>query len=261
MGSVRTGERHESGTSGTVVVRAASLLFAFRPGEGPLGPSELARRTGLAKSTVARLAGDLEDAGLLERVGRGHQVGLRVFELGEVAARPRDLVRIARAQLLDLRRATGQAVHLAVLEGTEVVYVMVLKPLSGPPIPSRVGGRMPAWATGVGKVLMAHGSEETYREVVATGLPPVGPRSIRSEDALRTELESIRRAGIAYEREESAPDVGCAACPVLDGSGRAIAAVSVSGWSGRLDLRRAGPAVKTAAYGISRLASGPTTAG
>lgn len=235
-----------------MVTRAVAVLMAVRVEDGVVGVVELSRRTGLPKSTVSRLVGELVDAHLLERDGHAVRLGVRLFELGERAGRPRDLRRAAAAPLSDLHRATGHTVHLAVLEGVDVVYISLLHGRHGPPIPSRVGGRMPAYATGVGKAMLAYAEQSVLDAVIGAGLRKVGPRSITAPTTLRAELGRIRTVGIAYEREESAANVGCAASPILDAAGAAVAAVSVTGWSGRLDVRRVGPAVKLTSLAVSR---------
>lgn len=117
---------------------------------------------------------------------------------------------------------------------------------------------MPSYATGVGKALLAQAPEDTLERVIRTGLERVGPKSITSPTVLRSQLVTIRRVGVAYDREESAANVSCAASPIFGDDGHAVAAVSVSGWSGRLDVRRVSPAVKAAAFGITRLAARPS---
>lgn len=239
-------------TDRSVVARVTALLSAFEPHDHTLGVSELARRTGLSKSTTSRLVAELVRCHLLEREGRAVRLGVLAFELGELAARPRDLRRAAAEHMSDLGRATGQTVHLAVLDGADVVYVHIVRSHRGPPMPSRIGGRMPAHATGLGKALLAHAGPEAFDAVVGRGLTRAGPRTITAASALADELERVRGAGVAYEREESAPHVGCAASPVFGGGDVAVAAVSVSGWSGRMDVRRVGPAVRLAALAIGR---------
>lgn len=256
MAIVRSNQRN-SGVS--VIARATAVLTAFRPEERAIGISEIARRTGLAKSTVSRLVDELVAVNLLERVNGSVRLGVKLFELGEHASRPRDLKKAALAHMIDLSRATRQTVHLAVLEGTEVVYIQILRAAQAPELPSRVGGRMPAHATGVGKALLAHAPADTMTALLETGLPRVGPRTITSPAALRHELDKIRDSGIAYEQEESGPNVACAASAVVTTAGDAVAAISVSGWSGRLDLRRVGPAVKVAALSVSRVLGRPST--
>lgn len=242
----------------SVISRAAAVLGAFRSNERYLGISEIARRTGLAKSTVSRLVQDLVAAGLLERGEGTVRLGIRLFELGEHATRPRDLKKAALAHMIDLHRATNHTVHLAVLERCDVVYIQILRAQRGPRLPSQVGGRMPAHATGVGKALLAHADEAALTEVISRGLRRVAPRTITDGAVLRSELDKIRTSGISYEREESGSQVACAASAVLSSTGSAVAAVSVSGWSGRLDVARVGPAVRLAALGIARMLERPT---
>ncbi|WP_344989837.1 IclR family transcriptional regulator, partial [Tsukamurella soli] len=137
----------------SVVRRVSALLAAFRPDEVAVGVNELARRTGIPKASVSRLVAELVEEGLLERSGGRVGLGLRLFELGERASRRRSMREVALPFLADLRAATGQTVHLAVLDGAEVVYVEILRGRDGPWLPSGVGGRLPAHATGVGKAL------------------------------------------------------------------------------------------------------------
>lgn len=236
----------------SVIGRATDILGAFRAEDGPVGVSELARRTGIAKSTVSRLVAELVAVHMLERQGRSVRPGVRLFELGELAARPRDLRKAAVEHMADLHRATGHTVHLAVLEETDVVYIDIIRGRQGPPLPSRVGGRMPAHATGLGKAMLAYADHAVIEQVLRHGLTRMGPRTITSPDVLLGELERIRATGVAYEREESASNVGCGASPIGSPTRPAVAAISVSGWSGRLDVRRVGPTVKLAALGISR---------
>ena len=233
--------------------RAFAILDAFRPGDGDLTLAEISRRTGLAKATAHRLLGELETLGAVERTADGLRLGLRLFEIGQLVPRQRDLLEVSAPFLADLREATRQTVHLAVLDGTEVVYVQKLVGHRGPDIPSRLGGRMPAYCTAVGKVLLAFGPPEIAEAALAGRLPRRTPRTVVAPGLVRAELAAIRRRGVAEEHEESAPGIACVAAPVLDADAFPTAAVSITGWAGRLDVRRLAPAVRTAALGISRL--------
>ncbi|SFQ58630.1 DNA-binding transcriptional regulator, IclR family [Amycolatopsis arida] len=242
----------DDGAGPSVVARVTALLTAFRPGDDALGVSELARRTGLPKSSVHRLAGGLVEHGLLERDGGALRLGLKLFEIGQLATRQRGIVDAARPYLADLREATRNTVHLAVLEGTEVVYLDVLRGPDAPRLPSRIGGRFPAHATAVGKAILAHSPAAMVDAVVAAGLPRISRRTITAPGLLRRQLEKVRAEGIAYEREESGVGVVCAASPLLDPGGRAVAAISISGWTSRMRTDRVAPAVRTAALALSR---------
>ena len=89
--------------------------------------------------------------------------------------------------------------------------------------------------------------------VVEAGLVRRTPRTIVMPGLLQRELADIRRTGVAFEREESARGIACVACPVIDQSGRAVAAVSVTGWMMRMDVERMTSGVRT----TGRAAVGP----
>jgi DNA-binding IclR family transcriptional regulator len=200
----------------------------------------------------------MEQAGFIERCGNKVGLGLRLFEWGERASRRRSLREVALPFMADLREATHQTIHLAVLDGSEVVYVEILRSTNAPWLPSQVGGRLPAHATGVGKALLAAAPPEVFDRAIATGLPMVGPRTLRNPKLLKQQLSRVASAGIAYEIQESAHGVVCVAAAITETDGRAVAAVSASGWAGKVDIRRVASAVRTAALSISRVIASQT---
>lgn len=231
------------------------MLSAFQGSDGALTMAQIAERTGIPQSTAYRLVGELVDLGLLERDGRMLTLGMSIFELGQLASRRRSLREVALPFIADLREATHQTIHLAALDGIEVVYLEIVPAHNGPPLPSRVGGRLPAHATGVGKSMLAFSEPAVVDEILATGLPRMAPGTICDAELLRKQLRRIAGTNVAYDHQESGPDIVCAASPILTGDGRPLAAISVSGWSGRVDLRRVAPAVMTCAKAISRVAA------
>ncbi|MPY81324.1 MAG: IclR family transcriptional regulator, partial [Actinophytocola sp.] len=174
------------------------------------------------------------------------------FEIGQLATQQRGLVDAARPHLADLREATRNTVHLAVLEGSEVVYLDILRGPDAPTLPSRVGGRFPAHATGVGKAILAFSDHEAVARVIDAGLHRVGRRTITSPAVLRRQLAKIRTEGVAFDREESGIGVVCVASPLIDAKGRAVAAISLSGWSNRVRTNQVAPAVRAVALTLSR---------
>jgi len=189
----------------------------------------------------------------VERTARGHRLGMRLFELGQLAPLQRGLREAAAPFLADLFEATHETVHLAVPDGVDVVYVQKLPGRRGPRIDSRVGGRMPAYCTGVGKALLAFGPPERLAAVLAGGLPRRTPRTVIAPGLLHQELTRVRADGVAEEHEESTVGIACVASPVLDPHGLAVAAISITGWANRMDTARLAPAVRTAALGLSRV--------
>jgi DNA-binding IclR family transcriptional regulator len=176
---------------------------------------------------------------------------MRLFSSAARAAAARP-ARGGRAVPRDLFEATPETVHLAVPDGLDVVYVQKLNGRHGPQISTRIGGRMPAYCTGVGKAMLAFGPPERFAAVVAAGLSRRTPRTVVAPGLLAEKLARVRERGVAEEHEESTVGIACVAAPVRDGSLHAVAAISITGWANRLDAARLAPAVRTAALGLSR---------
>jgi DNA-binding IclR family transcriptional regulator len=238
---VRYVEAHdeETATSGkeerTAVDKALSLLSAFgAEAHTGLGVSELARRTHLSKSTAFRLLGMLERNKAVERAGTNYRLGSLLNSLGaQVSSASHDKMRdLLTPFLAELYETTHQTVHLAVLDGTDVVY---LNKLFGHRLlrsPSRIGGRVPAYCTGVGKVLMAYNFEST-EATLSKPLPAWTPKTITDPEVLRSTLAKIREEGIGFDDEESVMGLSCIAAPILGPSGKPVAALSISGPTGQ----------------------------
>lgn len=241
--------------------RTADILGCFTASDAQLTFSEIARRSGHASTTVHRLLGQLCDLGFVEQRDAGFRLGMRLYELGQLVPLQRTLREAARPFMEDLREVTQHAVHLAVMDGLEVVYVEILGSHSVPKLPSRVGGRMPLYCTGVGKALLAHADETVVDAVIAAGLTPRTRRTITTGGALREDLAEIRRTGISYDREEAGTHFGCVASPVFGGGPVPVAALSVTGRLPQLRLDQIRPAVRTAALGLSRVITGLEASG
>jgi DNA-binding IclR family transcriptional regulator len=220
--------------------KAISLLVAFgdRASTG-LGVSELARRAQLSKSTAFRVLGMLERNGVVERVGTNYRLGARLHELGWAVYAPgheriRDLL---IPFLTDLYELTRETVHLATLHGTEVVYLAKLYGHRPVPSPSRIGGRLPAHCTAVGKALLAY-DPDAAAAALCVPLRRFTAHTITDPVMLAAELDTIRREGIAFDNEESQLGLNCVAAPVISPRGGVVAALSISGPRGRIDTRR-----------------------
>jgi DNA-binding IclR family transcriptional regulator len=191
----------------------------------------------------------------LRRQGRDYELGMRLVELGSLAVHQDRLHRAAQPFLHELHRATGLVVHLAVLDGVDVVYLEKIAGGFGAAVPSRVGGRQPAHCTAIGKALLAFSDPGRLDDFDIDLLTRKTRYSISTRRQLTEELKAIRARGVAYERAESVAGFGCVAAPIGDvgQAGEPIAAVSVCGPLDRMafDHRLAGP-VRTTALGIWR---------
>lgn len=233
--------------------RAFALLGAFDDGDEWLGLSELCRRTGLPKSTVHRLASTLVELGVMTRGAAGYGLGRRLFELGSKVSGERRLRELAMPFMEDLYESTHETVHLAVLDGTDVLYVEKIHGRAARAVPSWIGGRVPAACTGLGKAMLAYASRERATALVRGGLPRLSRHSITDANVFWTQLQQIRRAGVAFDREEAVLGVVCAAAPILDRHGIAVGAISVTGPSSSIRLDGIGRRVRDAGEALSLL--------
>lgn len=236
--------------------RVFQLLSAYGPPDRALTIGELAARTGIPKPTVHRLVGQLLATGALERTQDGYLLGIRMFEFGQLVPAQRDLREAALPFLQDLYEAAHETAHLAVLDGTEVFYIEKISGRRRVMTGSRIGGRMPAHCTAVGKAILAFSPPEVVAAVLDGGLRPRTPFSITVASVLKKQLATIARSGVAYDREEADIGVTCAAAPVFAYGKRVVAGISVTGLVTRLDPDRLAPTVLLAALGLSRQLSG-----
>ena len=217
----------ESGEHRTVLGRIAAIMDAFDCGEQVLSLNELSHSAKLPKSTVHRLVEQLRALGWLERDhSNGYRVGMRLFELGGLALQRNQLRDTAMPHLYALAAKTGLAVQLGVLDRGEVVYLERVV-VGGYRLPTRLGGRMPAYCTGLGKAMLAF-DDAAAEAVMAVDLPRRTEHTITEPETLRANLDQVRASGVAFDLKESYDTLGCVAAPIRN-SGRAIAAVSVTG--------------------------------
>lgn len=245
-----------AGPSIDLVDRTFDVLKAFCQGpEVELKLAEIARRTGLPKSTTHRLLAALVSVRAVERHDGRYRLGIRMFELGEHVSRKHDMREAALPFMEDLYEATHETVHLAILDGVDALYIERIQGHHRQrQLASRVGGRLPAYCTGVGKALLAFNPEAAAAVVRGNTLCPRTPYTITDPRALLEELAKIRQLGVAMDREENAIGIHCVATPILIG-GTAVAALSVTGASKRITEEQVGFAVRTAALGVQRVLS------
>jgi len=236
----------------SVLDRVTAVFDAFGEQDEGLGVSELARRANLPKSTVSRIATDLVAQRFLDRDGDLLYLGVRLFELGQTVELPRRLRQRALPVMKELRDVTHQTVHLAVLDESDVVVVAVMRgePAFRPPV--RIGGRLPAHATALGKAMLAYSPHDAVVRATSCGLQRRTAHTITEPPTLLRQLVDIRALGFAVEREECALELTCIASPILGHGGLPTAAISVAGTVGGLVPDRVAPAVRAAAATLSR---------
>jgi DNA-binding IclR family transcriptional regulator len=215
----------------TSVGKAVAVLNAFQGSGGALlGVSQVAERAHLAKSTAHRILNVLVENGYVERAGERYRLGRAVFELGQLVpgCRPRKRTP-AMPFLMDLYEFTHSTVHLAILDGTDVLYLQKIYGSHTMSLPTRVGGRAPALCTSLGKAILAFSDVGTRNAVLAAPVPRLTPRTMVNPLHLRAALDRFQASGIAEDFEGTILGARCVAAPIFaDHSGFATAAVSIS---------------------------------
>ncbi|HCT79049.1 MAG TPA: IclR family transcriptional regulator [Micromonosporaceae bacterium] len=214
------------------VSRALDILELFldRP---TLSAPQITERLNLPRTTVHELVTTLVERGYLESVSGAptkFRLGMRLFQLGSQFADRLDLVREAQETAGEVAAACDETVHVAVLDGTSVVYVAKVDSTHPVRMVSAVGRRLPAHCTAVGKMLLSALNDEALdaRYPKSQNLTAMTPRSIVSPTKLRAHLSEIREQGISFDDCESNEAVRCVAAGVYDHTGRMIAAMSIS---------------------------------
>ena len=194
------------------VTRAAALLEVLaEDGAIALGPSELSRRLGLPKSSIANICGALADAGLVRRVGTGFALGRRLAELGGAYLVAVDMVQEFYEAARELPTGSEETVQLAVLDGLEMTYLARHDGRQPVRLTSAIGRRLPATSTATGKAALASldPRELDRRLDGVTAFAPTSPRAHRSVDSLLRDLEGVRARGYAIDDEETMEGVVC----------------------------------------------------
>ena len=236
------------------VTRALDILELFLEGDGTLSAPDVIRKLQLPRTTVHELLTTLAARSYLAPVpaqpGR-YRLGVRAYQLGSRYAEQLDLAAEGRQVAREVAQTCDETVHVAILEGTDVIYIAKVDSTHAVRMVSAAGRRLPAHCTSVGKMLLASLPQtELEVRIAEHEFIAMTPASLTDPEALRTELAGIRERGIAVEHRESNPDVSCVAAPVRDSAGRVVAAMSISvpmiRWSDEREAELAQLAVKGA---------------
>jgi DNA-binding IclR family transcriptional regulator len=236
--------------------KAVRVLECFSTRDRSLTLGEISRRAGFPKATAHRLVAALREMGMLEQARERdeYRLGLKLFELGNIALANLDLHREARPFVEQLTRVSGHSVHLAVFDGRQAVVIHRADP-HPEGSPAAFIESAPAHCTSVGKAILAFQPPESLARLAALGaLARYTDATITDPAALATHLAETRARGWALDEGEHQPGLRCVGAPICDVSGRVFAAISLSAPSRELPVSRVPAAVKLvrhAAAGIS----------
>lgn len=225
-GRTRSGET----SSVRTLERGLQVLLALKElRRAPL--SQVARQVGLSVSTAYRLLETLRQQGFVEwEEGSGlYRVGLRAYQVGLAFTERSNLIGSAQPEMEALVAELNETVNLAVLYGSEAVYVHQIEGRQLVRMFAHLGDSAPLHVSGVGKVLLAWRPEQDVRQKLGDGpFPAYTPHSVTTLQGLFGELARVRERGYSVDDEERELGVRCVAVPVRDHSGEVTAALSVS---------------------------------
>jgi DNA-binding IclR family transcriptional regulator len=213
------------------VQKAAEVLNLFSSEHPEWGISELAKVLAFPKSSTSALVSTMAEQGLLRRTSSGrYRLGWRMIALSQILLSTTDFRIEARPVMEALIARFGETVHLATLEGGQVIYVEKLQGTRAVHVSvTGVGYHLPAHCNSVGKVILASRPwDEVQQILLSRGMPMLTSHTITTVDAFKAELAQVAAQGYAYDIEETAEELCCVGAPIRDHSGAVVAALSLS---------------------------------
>ncbi len=218
------------------VATAMHLLKTFSEGEAELGVTTLAKRLGVAKSTVYRLASTLVAEGMLEqnRENEKYRLGIALFGLGALVRQRMNVSNEARPHIFALREATNETVRLAILDGADIMFVYDLESTQAIRMRANLGDRKPAFCSSEGRAMLAFQEEPAIERILGGELSPRTAKTETDPVQLGKALARVRKTGYSLEDEQCEAGMRSLAAPIRDADGRVVAAVGIAGPRQRL---------------------------
>lgn len=216
--------------------KGLALLEVLARSEGPRGITDLSSELGYTKSNIHRLLATLQATGYVRQLQANgtYALTLKIWELGSAVVRRMDLVSIARPAMERLAQATGETVHLSVLDDTDVVYVDKIESRHQIRAHTSVGMRAPAFAMATGKAMLSH-KPDAFLERLAPLFKRYTPTTRTTMEELKADIAEVRQQGYATVLHGEWRD-GIAACAsaILGQAGDIAGAIGISGPDTRL---------------------------
>jgi IclR family acetate operon transcriptional repressor len=244
------------------LTRGLSILEALARAEGGLTLTDVSQRVTLPASTTHRLLATLEKTGYVFQAGDLGlwYVGLQAFTVGSSFLANRDFVAQSHPYMRRLMEQAGETANLAILDGTEAVFIDQVQCRETMRTIVKLGSRVPLHASGVGKAIFATLPDEEIDAILKVkGLPRITAHTITVPETMWGALRVIRQRGFSFDDEEHLPGTRCVAAPIYNEHAEALGAISIAGPSARLPderIRQLGPLVAHTAEDITRKLGG-----
>jgi IclR family acetate operon transcriptional repressor len=244
------------------LTRGLRILDALARAEGGLTLTDVAKRVALPASTAHRLLATLERMAYVYQsgeLGRWY-VGLQAFAVGSGFLADRDFVAHSHVSMRRLMEQSGETANLAILDGTEAVFIAQVQCREMMRILVKLGSRVPLHASGVGKAIFAALADEQIDAILKVkGLPRITEHTITAPETMWAALKVIRQRGWSFDDEEHAVGTRCVAATIFDEHAEPLAAISLAGPASRLPderIRQLGPVVAHTAEELTRRLGG-----
>lgn len=214
------------------LTKAFALLDALGRFENGTGIAVLSKELKIGKSTVHRLLATLREFDLVwfDPGTSTYALGSRILRWSDLLMRQNLLIRHGAPVLRDLVQASHETANIAVLQGTDVVFIDRFESSQKLRMTEAVGSRCPAHCTALGKSLLATMSEGEFNALYSGSEPlkPMTPNSITTKERLWEHLQKVRQDGVAYDFEENVVGGVCLGTVVRNHTGKPVAALSIS---------------------------------
>jgi DNA-binding IclR family transcriptional regulator len=238
------------------VERALEVLLCFSRQTPELTMTQIAERIGIHKSTVHRLLATLEEKRFVERdpTSGFYRLGIQMFQMAYLTLEHNDLRQIATPHLRRLSERYRETVSLAILDGTEMVYLDVIESPQRVKLAAATGQRLPAFCTASGKAILAFSGEKGLQRVFDQGMPQYTQNTLVLPAKLLENIRQIQEQGYALSLQEFEEGINAIAAPIMDHNNQPAASIAVAGPSFRLTQERMmemGPDILATAHDIA----------
>ncbi len=249
-----------SSVSPILSIEKAFLLIEIICEKGPLGATELAKLSGLNKTTAYRILSTLLSLGYIKQdeLTKKYNIALKFLKISSKSLSDTDIIKYAKPHLKALSELTGETVHLVERSGNEIIYIDKYENYTNSVrMVSRVGVSLPMIRTAVGKAIMAKLSDEETENIwKSSEIIKKTQKTITNFNEFKAELKKVKENGYATDIEENEEGVSCVAAAVCDINGKYKYAISVSAPSSRMteeNIKKTGAAVLKTARELSEV--------
>lgn len=216
--------------------RSVSILNCFSKNKRELKLSEISDETNLNKSTVHGILSTLKYHGYInqDEKTQKYRLGLELLKYGELVLGAIDISTIAKPIICMMSRSLGETVHIGIMDGSEIVYVLKAESEDSIKISASIGSRSPLFLTADGRAILAHMNLEKAIIHIPEKMDKLTENTIIEREKFIDELKIIRKNGYAIDNEEIMEGIVCIAAPIFDYDGEARYGMSILGPASRL---------------------------